>query len=304
MTTIMWPREVNWKDLRFGVEIEFVGGQPEQLELLPGWVMALDEHQVDSAGAQSGSELKPPPILWRDRKQLQVMLDRLSEQGAEANWSCGLHVHVGLEPWGQDIILPLLDAALCCQDALRSLLQTSEHRLLFCPPVTPEMRSRYMEQPCADAVHNSGRPQSHRCGINTAAWFDIGTVEIRYANGSLNYDEVLRTAELCLRFVAAVGAGRQLSPDPELLAAQLGAPAGGYPFPASPPQWFKERTWLEEALFPLLAPIAASCVPNGEILHIIPTAEGLLVGIEDTSDGSMSEHKLQLPLTGWGFTAG
>ena len=203
----MWPRTVDWEELRFGVEIEFVGGNPAAVELLPGWVMAFDELQVDDTGEDSGAELKPPPLLWRDREQMRVMLDRLKATGARANWSCGLHVHVGLEPWGQDIVLPLVDAALAHQDALRGLLRTAEDRLIHCPPVVPAMRDRYLVNPERASLVRRGRPQSHRCGINAAAWFDFGTVEIRYPNGSLEYDEVGNTVELCLRFVAAVGRG-------------------------------------------------------------------------------------------------
>lgn len=294
----MWPKVVDWKDLRFGIEIEFIGGNPEELELLPGWVMSLDERQIDETGTESGSELKPPPILWEDRKQIQTMLTRLQEQGATVNWSCGLHVHIGLEPWGQEAVLPLVDAALQYQEALQALFHTSEHRLLFCPPLTAEMREHFIVNPSSDAVRYHGRPQSHRCGINLAAWFDIGTVEIRYPNGSVNYDEILHTIELCLRFVAAIGAGRKLSTDPRSLALELEAPVHGYPAAISTPQWHQERTWLEESMIPILSPLASDLVPNGQIHHVLPVPDGMLVAIED-SEGKLFNYVLQPPAVGW-----
>ncbi|MDG0795104.1 amidoligase family protein [Cohnella ginsengisoli] len=73
----MRPALMDWKELRFGVEIEFVGGNPERVELLPGWIMSFDERQIDDTGAESGSELKPPPIKWEDRGQIREMLARL-----------------------------------------------------------------------------------------------------------------------------------------------------------------------------------------------------------------------------------
>jgi len=294
----MRPQAVDWKTLTFGVEIEFVGGHPEQLELLPGWIMSLDERQLDETGLESGSELKPPPLLWEDREQIRVMLDRLLAQGAAVNWSCGLHVHVGLEPWGQEIVPRLLDAALQCQETIGKLLATSPHRRLFCPPVTPAMRERYAAAPEEESVRYFGRPQSHRCGINTAAWFDIQTVEIRYANGSLDYEEILATAELCLRFVAAVGEGRTLSSDHEELARQLGVPSCGYPPPLQPPRWFEERTWLEEALIPVLASTAAELVKDGEIHHILPVPDGLLLAVEDR-EGRLFKFIVQPPAAKW-----
>ncbi|MDB4896982.1 MAG: hypothetical protein JWN15_3244, partial [Firmicutes bacterium] len=232
---MMWPLIVDWQQLRFGVEFEFVAGDPTAVLLLPGWTMSLDEHQVDDTGCDSGSELKPPPLRWQEREQIREMLDRLRATGAQANWSCGLHVHVGLEPWGESAVSPLLDAALICHGALQALLQTAEHRLIYCRPVVPAMRAAFAANPTRTALVHRGRPQSHRCGINTAAWFDIGTVEIRYANASLEYDEAIRTIEFCLRFVAAVGAGQQLPAHATELAAALGAPIDGYPSPTSVP---------------------------------------------------------------------
>jgi hypothetical protein len=294
----MWPYPVNWKRLRFGVEIEFVGGRPREVELLPGWVMALDELQVDETGEESGSELQSPPLRWEERGQIREMLARLRAQGARANWSCGLHVHVGLEPWGEDIVLPLIDAALSCQDALRELLRTSEHRLIFCPPVTREMRAKFIADRAPSALLRRGRPQSHRTGINVAAWYDIGTVEIRYANGSLRYGEILRTVELYLRFVAHVGAGKKLPGHPLQLAEALGAPDGGYPPPTAAPRWHRERMWLEEALIPALAPLVGERVPEGEIHSIFPVPEGLSVAVE-MPDGRMVKRIVRPKTDGW-----
>jgi len=291
---------INWTEIRFGVEIEFVGGHPEKVELLPGWVMSLDERQIDDTGVESGSELKPPPIQWEDREQIREMLTRLQATGAEANWNCGLHVHVDLGPWGQDEMPRFIEAALLYQEAVRSLLATGEDRLKYCPPVTQEMYDRFISDPGRDALCRKGRPQSHRCGMNLAAWFDIGTVEIRYANGSLDYNEAINTVEFCLRFVAAIGAGRILPSDPLQMALELGAPVCGYPRPKPAPQWYRERMWLEDALVPILAPLAGSLVPDGEILYILPKPAGILVAIED-GDGKLSEHLLNLPSTGWSF---
>lgn len=294
-----WPRSVDWQSLQFGVEIEFVGaGDAAAVDLLPGWTMALDERQIDETGRESGAELKPGKIRWAERVQIREMLTRLHAHGVVANWSCGVHVHVGLEPWGEAIVPALLDAALSCQGALQTLLRTTEHRLVFCPPVTPAMRQRYASEPVRASLLHRGRPESHRCGVNLAAWFDFGTVEIRFANGSLDYDEVTRTIELCLRFVAAVGEGRVLSGDAAKLAALLGAPTDGYPPPATAPLWHLERLWLDDALIPVLAPLAEAEVPGGEILHIRPVPEGLLVTVEQP-DNALSRLLFRPAPTGW-----
>ncbi|WP_164779435.1 amidoligase family protein [Paenibacillus kobensis] len=289
------PNKIDWTELQFGVEIEFVGGTPKEIELLPDWVMSLDEQQIDDTGEESGSELKPPPMKWAQRDQIRLMLERLRASGAAANWSCGLHVHVGIELYGQPAIPSFIDAAVRSQDTMRELLQTSEDRLIYCPPITEQMREQYHLNPVSDALRHKGRPQSHRCGINLAAWFDIGTVEYRYANGSLDDEEVLNTIELCLRFTAAIGAGQLLPNDaPEPFARALGAPLSGYPPIQSAPRWYKERIWLENALLPALAPLAQRLIPGSEIHHILPSASGLTLAIEDV-EGIM--HRFQLRLT-------
>ncbi len=289
---------VQWKDLRFGIEIEFVGGRPQELELLPGWIMSLDEKQIDETGMQSGSELKPPPLRWEDRGQIRIMLDRLAAQGAAANWSCGLHVHVELAAYGESILLPLLEAALRSQDALAGLLGSSPHRRLYCPPVTEAMAEAFRSGPSRLAVRHHGRPQSHRCGINIASWFDIGTAEFRYANGSLQEEEIMTTVELCLRFVAAVGAGAALPDRPAELAAALDAPSGGYPPPIEPPRWFKERIWLEEAMIPVFAPMIAMLAPKAELHHIIPVPGGLRTVVEHPG-GEQRKYDWRPVSLGW-----
>ena len=282
----MWPLAVPWTALRFGVELEFVGGRTSALDLLPGWQLLSGEAQTDDDGSQSGGELVPPPLAWAERSQLREMLTRLRHAGARAGWSCGLHVHVGLQPWGEAAVLPLVQAALACQEGLSALLRTAPHRVRFCPPVTVAMERTYRAQRRPEALERRGRPQSHRCGINAKAWYDHGTVELRLPNASLDYGEVRRTAECCLRFVAAVGAGRgaALPAAASALAAALGAPAGGYPPPVPAPLWHWERLWLEEALLPVVGPVALARVP-GEVLSIRPAGDGLWVVVE-RPDGS------------------
>jgi hypothetical protein len=53
----MWPLTADWRELRFGVEIEFVGGAPGELELLPGWQLPPWELMDDDDGTESGGEL-------------------------------------------------------------------------------------------------------------------------------------------------------------------------------------------------------------------------------------------------------
>jgi len=294
-----WPLDVDWQDLRFGVEIEFAGDAPDLSKLEPGWSIMSEKLLCDERGMPTGAELISPPLAWDEREQIRRMTEWLKRSGAAANWNCGLHVHVDLSAWGEEVVAPLLDAALRTQDALRRLLRTAGHRLIFCPPVTLKMRERYVKEPGSRALHNPGRPQSHRCGINARAWYDNGTVEIRFANGSLEYDEIVRTVELCLRWTAAVGAGKALPDEPKALARALGAPPEGYPPPQEPPLWHLERMWLEDLLVPVLTPLVRERMPGGEIHTIRPRPGGRLLVDAEGEDGRIRRFIARPAGGGW-----
>lgn len=281
----MWPRRVSWESLRFGVEFEFVDGRPADLATPPGWRLQPGELQVGDGGAPSGGEMVSPALIWSERGQLRAALDALRRIGARSTWSCGLHVHVGLEPWGGDVVAPLVDAALVCQEGLRQLLRTADHRARFCPPVTPAMRDSHARQPGEAALLRPGWPQSRRCGLNLAAWYARGTVEVRYPNASMRSGEVLRAVELCLRLVAAVGRGEVPPAEAQALAVALGAPRTGYPPPQPAPLWYRERRWLEEALLPALGPPALAG-GGGDVLEIRPVSGGALAVVVEDPDGT------------------
>lgn len=84
------------------------------------------------------------------------MLARLRKAGARANWDCGLHVHVSLEPWGEAMVLPLVDAALA------QVLAVPLHGY---PPPQPvplwRRRQVWLEEalrPALDPLALAGRP--------------------------------------------------------------------------------------------------------------------------------------------------
>jgi hypothetical protein len=295
---MVWPRDVDWQTLQFGVEIEFVEAEPEAVKLLPGWVLDTDESQRVLSGGYSGAEIKPTRLRWPDRDQIGQTFAAIEAAGGAVNWSCGLHVHVGLEPWGEAMLRPLLDGAIATQGALRELFRTAEHRMMFCPDLTPAMRDAWVGDPREEALLHRGRPQSHRCGVNLAAWYGVQTVELRFPNATLDADEACRAVELCLRWVAAVGAGRELPTAASELAATLGVPAHGYPPPHPEPVWHQREEQLTRVLLPVLQPLVEARVPGAEILVIRPVPEGFLV---KTDKGDRVNHRFLFRVTPEGF---
>lgn len=294
----MWPRDIDWRSLRFGVEIEFVGIAPEAVERLDGWSVDPEERMRALDGSYEGGEIKSPPIDWSQRGQIETMMARIKTAGASVNWSCGFHVHVGLEPWGVDALPALLDAALTTQTALRELFQTPSHRLIFCPLVTRAQRDAWLAAPSEDALCHVGRPQGHRSGINLAAWYEFGTVELRFANGTLDADRALRGVELALRWVAAVGRSAALPGEREALVAALEVAAEGYPPPHPEPVWHAREEQLSALMIPILQPQITAEVPDAEILWVRPTPEGLYV---KTDSGDRCNHRFWFEPHAQGF---
>lgn len=249
-----WPKPIPWHTLPFGVELEFVGARLGDVELVDGWEWRPEDALYDAEGALvpelvapdvRGGEVGSPVLTWRTRGQVAEMTNRLRTAGGVANWSCGLHVHVSLEPWGRSILLPMLDAAIISEEALRGLLRPAPHRAVYLPPTTPAVRERFLAARTPEEfetlfVYDDG-PWSTRGGINLRAWADYGTVEFRLPNGSLDAGEIELTVKLCLKWVAAVGRGVTLPATPDALAKSLAMPLTGYPAPQTAPDWWPDR---------------------------------------------------------------
>ena len=255
-----YPKAVDWTLLPYGVEIEFVGARLGDITLLPDWEWHPENALFDDAGVMMpelvdpdvrGGEVASPPLTWRKRRQIAETVKRITDAGGTANWSCGLHVHVSLEAWGKAVLLPMLDAALATEAALRALLRPAPHRDVFLPPTTPAVRAAFQRATTpllfeTDFVYGE-EPWSTRGGINLRAWADYGTVEFRLPNGSLAMGEIEATVKLCLRWTAAVGRGESLPTTPHALAKALGVPVSGYPPPQTAPDWWPEKlAWLIE----------------------------------------------------------
>lgn len=321
-----WPQSVDWREIEFGVEIEWVGAPQGAIELLPGWEIVAEDslffddgRMVDPVRGDDvmGGELTSPRLTWDGRDEIAVMCSRLKAVGAVSNWSCGLHVHADGSRWGSSLLLPGLDAALATEQALQQLVDTAPHRLDYAPRTTVALREAVAEvvraaQPVArsGAIGRSApqravdagailrrlvygrRPPSHRGGINFRPLFDTGSVEFRLPNASLEPDEIYRTVELWLRWMAATGEGRRLPGSPPELAREVGAPSAGYPPRQEAPAWWWRRRAVDRALYPVLLPHCQAwfreLFPHVEeecdIVWIDGTAEAHVVVLSESGD--------------------
>jgi len=303
-----WPLSAGWREIEFGVEIEWVGAPQGAVQLLPGWEIVAEDllffddgRMVDPVTGDDvmGGELVSPRLTWEEREQIAAMCARLKALGAAGNWSCGLHVHADGSRWGQALLLPGLDAARATEAALRRVLDTAPHRLDYAPPTTAALREAVARLPAPagpDAVLQrlvyGQRPQEHRGGINFRSLFEKGSVELRLPNASLEPEAIYRTIELWLRWVAAVGEGRELSASPADLIRSLGAPAEGYPPRQDAPAWWWRRRAMDRALYPVLLPLCREWVQElypqvnvpCDIVWIDGTAGDRVVALAEAGD--------------------
>ncbi|MCQ6559484.1 hypothetical protein [Paenibacillus mendelii] len=81
------------------------------------------------------------------------------------------------------------------------------------------------------------------------------------------------------------------------MAIELGVPVKGYPAPLPIPRWYQERIWLEEAIIPAIAPLVAELVQGGEVHHVLPVSDGILIAIEE--DEKLYKYVFQPPAGDW-----
>ncbi|MBI4138908.1 amidoligase family protein [Candidatus Uhrbacteria bacterium] len=251
----MPPRSVarpsDWRDLRFGIEIEFINARRGDIELLPGWEFHTEDSLYDDRGqavptydedSLLGGEIVSPPLGWDDIRQIEIMLRRIRAAGGKANWSCSTHIHVEIAPWGEAVLGKFIDAAYRSEHALRGLVQTPPHRIIYTPPTTLAIKQAFHAATSSAARRRAliygPLPYSWRGGINLQSFWKHGTVEYRLANGSLVFRQVERAIRLFMAFTAAVLAGKRTAETSAALADQLGIPTRGYPPRRSAPRWW------------------------------------------------------------------
>jgi hypothetical protein len=214
---------VSWDKIWFGIEFEFMGAHKKDVIVPTGWDLSAEEWlfangplrpsvdgdpSLPDVEITDGAELRTPPMQYDEIDNFVPVLGNLKAAGSYTNYSCALHVHISLQHWGDRIIPQIIESALHSEKALREILQSSPYRFVFCEPYTNHTLRQYNT-----ATNNRERylslisrwEPSLRFGINLSSFWDRqGSVEIRYANGSLDFVEVRNVVELYLKYIAAI----------------------------------------------------------------------------------------------------
>lgn len=244
--------------LTFGVEIETVGcnrrvlaeaiaravggtshheggGYDKWVATMPDgrkWTAMSDGSLSDHSGLSG--EVVTPICKVGDMDTVQAVIRAIRGAGARVNATCGIHVHVGAQPFDGPALArlakltyqqePLIFEALGVQMSrrgrwARSVEETLIDRLSRSRPTNPDavlaawyggaetvrrMRRDYAEG--AGRQHHYNETRYH--GLNLHAVLDHGTIEFRYFEATLHAGEVRAYVQFCLALAAKALTGK------------------------------------------------------------------------------------------------
>lgn len=197
---------------RFGVEIEFVGLNPQRAaEIVNAAGVACSfegyTHRVMSswkvvtdASVRGGAEIVSPPLEGEDGlNQLRTVLDALNNAGAGVRRSCGVHVHI--EAAGMD--------ASWIANVLNRYARFEGDIDAFMPPSRRGSANQYCKSLSRTRWNgNDVRSMANSMGcryykVNLQSYLKYGTLEFRQHAGSLNFAKISNWIGLLQQFVEA-----------------------------------------------------------------------------------------------------
>ena len=188
------------------------------------WKCVKDASLNDRNG---GCEVVTPILQYEDMEDLQAIVRLLRENGARADGSCGIHVHVDASKHAIDSLQRLMNFAIGRQDLFYEALAVSERRTeRFCRKMnknlfkaiqqdserTTASLERLWYSPVNDGYRYGINYNSTRYhGINLHAFFTKGTVEFRLFNGTTHAGRIKAYVQFCLAMSAWAIEGKSTS---------------------------------------------------------------------------------------------
>lgn len=237
------------KTQRFGVEIEMTGisrGRAAELvaEVLSSTVSGpnstcyhtrqIVDHRGRTWQVMRDSSINPqpryddelrvefvtPPLDYDDVELLQNIVRKLRENGAIANKSCGIHIHVDGANHTPASIRRLLNFFTARQDLIYEALSIGERAFHWCHKISPALNnevqhrkdisydtleglwySPYNDDYCG-GISREHYNSTRYHGINLHAFFTKGTIEFRLFNGTLHAGRIKAYIQFCLAMSA------------------------------------------------------------------------------------------------------
>ena len=210
----------------FGERCVYVGGSYQTYEAYDNkgrrWNCRYDasiraERKTGSRRSSAGTDYKcevvSPILSYEDIDDLQEIVRQLRHNGAIANDSCGIHIHVDASRHNAKTLRNLVNLTFQKEDLLYKALDIKESRVGYCKKVNRELLEKLnkkkpttMEQ-LADIWYGEHTSQYSRNqhynntryhGINLHATFTKGTVEFRLFNSTTHAGEIKAYIQFCL----------------------------------------------------------------------------------------------------------
>jgi hypothetical protein len=230
------------KTLKFGIEIETVGVSREELARAihravggsPGGITNdyIDWNVVDLRGrtwkietdgslwssdlAHRGTgEIVSPILGYDDIEMLHDVVRAIRSVGAQADSTCGVHIHVGAHAFDAKSLSNLVRIVYKQERLLEHALGVSEGRLgRYCKPIDAAFLARLEAcRPKSEEEVNrawygrrqdapSRRHESRYHGLNLNSYFYRKTIEFRYFNGTVDADKIKAYVQFVLALAA------------------------------------------------------------------------------------------------------
>lgn len=164
-------------------------------------------------------EVVSPILQYEDIEDLQNIVRKLVANGAIANSSCGIHVHVDGANHTAESLINLVNLFTGRQDLFYEALQNEDRASRWCQKASKEMlKAMKKGSHTKDALervyysnlnngYRGGIDHSHYCqaryrGLNLHALYTKGTVEFRLFNGTTHAGKIKAYIQFCLAMSA------------------------------------------------------------------------------------------------------
>lgn len=168
---------------------------------------AMDEYKV---------EFVTPPLSYNDIETLQTIVRKLRENGAKANSSCGIHIHVDGANHNPNSLKKLINFMIARQDLVYDALEIRSRgnrwckklnekllkEMKSCKNLTKEAVEKIWYSPANDEYRDGIDHQHYNStryhGVNLHSYFSKGTVEFRLFNSTLHAGKIKAYIQFCL----------------------------------------------------------------------------------------------------------
>jgi len=168
---------------------------------------AIDEYKV---------EFVTPPLNYEDIETLQSIVRKLRENGAKANSSCGIHIHVDGANHNPTSLKKLINFMIARQDLIYDALEIGSRgshwckklnanllkEMKACKNLTKEAAEKIWYSPANDEYREGIDHQHYNTtryhGVNLHSYFSKGTVEFRLFNSTLHAGKIKAYIQFCL----------------------------------------------------------------------------------------------------------